>query len=97
MLLHEMGKVACSMQKLLLFLIKFAAVFFKPCQVVVDFSYQLTRASRDVVVGTGNFDIHGGYPAKFERVIKLFGFGYGGSQIFHAYHDHGRGLDVTDQ
>ena len=83
--------------ELLFFLILFAVVFFKPCQVVVDFSYQLTWASRDVVVGTGNFDIHGGYLAEFECVVKLFGFGYRGSQIFHTYHDHGRGLDVTDQ
>ena len=86
------GKVACSMQKLL-FLIKFAAVFFKPCQVVVDFGYQLTRASGACGGRHGNLT-YGGYPAKFERVIKLFGFGYG---VPSSMPMTGRGLDVTDQ
>ena len=96
-MLRETGGMLDVDAELLFFLLLFAAVFLKPCQVVVDFGDQLTRASRDVVMGAGNFDIHRGYPAEFEGVIKLLGFGYRRSQIFHTYHDHGRSLDIADQ
>ena len=63
-----------------LFLIKFAAVFFKPCQVVVDFSYRQT-GRRAMVVAPEISDIYGGYPACFSERDKVVWLDMGSANL----------------
>src|ERR1700730_1468668 len=72
-------------------------MLLEPAGNVKHFSNVVAGAATDTVGFFGNADEHGFHVQKFERGVKLFGFGDGSAVVGFAGHDKRRSLHLADK